>query len=67
MVDVAAEEAVDGRGGEESHVVATVVAACKAGLAGVAYQARFNGYAVADLEVFDAGVDGEDLAGGFVA
>ena len=63
MIDIAAEEAVNGRCGEESHVMASVVAACEAGFAGVAYQAGFNGYAVADLEVFDARVDGKDFAG----
>ena len=65
--DVAAQEAVDGRGREEFHLFAAVVAAGQAGLAGVADQARFDGDAVADFEVGDGGVGGEDDAGGFVA
>lgn len=67
MVDVAAEEAVDGRGGEEAHVEAAVVAAGQAGFALVADDVGFDGDAVADLEVFDRGVLGDDDAGGFVA
>lgn len=65
--DVAAEEAVDGRGGEELHFFAAVVAAGEAGLAGVADEAWFDGDAVADLQMRDGGVSGEDYAGGFVA
>ena len=47
--DVAAEEAVNGRGGEEAHVDAAVVAACEAVLAFVADEVGFDGYAVADF------------------
>lgn len=67
VVNVAAEEAVDGRGGEEAHVEAAVVAACEAGFAGVADDVGFDGDAVAGAEVRDGGVRGEDDAGGFVA
>lgn len=67
MGDVAAEEAVDGRGGEELHFFAPVVAAGEAGFAVVADEARFDGYAVAGGEVGDGRVGCEDDAGGFVA
>ena len=65
--DVAAEEAVDGRGGEELHALAAVVAAGEAGFAGVADETRFDGDAVADFQVGDGRVGGENDAGGFVA
>ena len=67
VVDVAAQEAVDGRGGEEAHGEAAVVAACEAGFAVAADDVRFDGDAVAEGEVGDGGVRGEDDAGGFVA
>lgn len=67
VVDVAAEEAVDGRGGEEAHVEAAVVAAREAGFACVADDVGFDGDAVAGDEVRDGWVRGEDHAGGFVA
>lgn len=67
MVDVAAEEAVDGRGGEEAHFLAAVVAAGEAGFAVVADEAGFDGYAVAGLEMGDGGVGCEDDTGGFMA
>ena len=67
VVDVAPEEAVDGRGGEEAHVEAAVVAAREAGFALVADDVGFDGDAVAGLEVRDGRVRGEDYAGGFVA
>lgn len=67
VVDVAAEEAVDGGRGEEAHVEAAVVAAREAGFALVADDVGFDGDAVAGLEVRDGRVRGEDDAGGFVA
>ena len=67
MGDVAAEEAVDGRGGEEAHVDAAVVAACEAVFAFVADEVGFDCDAVADFEVGDGGVGGDYDAGGFVA
>ena len=67
MVNVAAEETVDGWGGEELHLFAPVVAAGEAGFAVVADEAWFDGYAVAGGEVGDGGVSCEDDAGGFVA
>ena len=67
VVDVAAQEAVDGRGGEEAHGEAAVVAAREAGFAVAADDVRFDGDAVARGEVRDGGVGGEDDAGGFVA
>lgn len=67
VVDVAAQEAVHGRRGQEAHVEAAVVAARQAGFARVADDVRFDGDAVAGLEVRDGGVRGEDDAGGFVA
>ena len=62
VVDVAAEEAVDGRGGEEAHGEAAVVAAREAGFAVAADDVRFDGDAVAGGEVRDGGVGGEDDA-----
>ena len=67
VVDVAAEEAVDGRSGEESHLQAAVIAACEAGFAGMAGEGGLDGDAVADLEVGDGRVDSEDFASGLVA
>ena len=67
VVDVAPQEAVDGGRGEETHVEAAVVAAREAGFALVADDVRFDGDAVAGLEVRDRGVRGQDDAGGFVA
>lgn len=67
VIDVAAEQAVDGRGGEEAHVEAAVVAAGEAGLALVADDVGFDGDAVAKLEVRDGRVLGQNDAGGFVA
>ena len=67
MGDVAAEEAVDGRGGEEAHVDAAVVAACEAVFAFVADEVGFDCYAVAYFEVGDGGVGGDYDAGGFMA
>ena len=67
VVDVAAEEAVDGRGREEAHREAAVVAARQAGFAVAADDVRFDGDAVADGEGRDGGVRGEDDARGFVA
>lgn len=61
MVDIAPEETGDRGGREEEDVFATVVAACEAGLAGVAGDVGFDGDAVAGLEVFDGGVYCEDL------
>ena len=65
--DVAAEEAVHGRGGEEAHVDAAVVAAGEAVFAFVADEVGFDCYAVADFEVGDGGVGGDYYTGGFVA
>lgn len=64
VVDVASEKARDGRGGEEEDGFAAVVAAGETGFAGVAGDVRFDGDAVAGLEVLDGGVDGEDLEDG---
>ena len=62
VVDVAAEEAVDGRRGKEAHGEAAVVAAREAGLAVAADDVRFDGDAVAGREGCDRGVRGEDNA-----
>ncbi len=53
VVDVSPQEAVDGRGGQETHVQAAVIAACEAGFALVADDVRFDGDAVAGFEVRD--------------
>lgn len=67
MVDVAAQEAVEGRRGKELDFVAAIVAAREAGLAGAADGVRLDGDAVAGLQRRDGGVHGEDCAGGLVA
>lgn len=56
--DVAAEEAVNGWGGKETHVDTAVVAACQAVFAFVADEVGFDCDAVADFEVGDGGVGG---------
>lgn len=53
VVDVSPQEAIDGRGGQETHVQAAVIAACEAGFALVADDVRFDGDAVAGFEVRD--------------
>ena len=65
--DIAAEETVNGRGGEEAHVDAAIVATCEAVFAFVADEVGFDCYAVADFEVGDGGVDGYYYASGFMA
>ena len=67
MFEVSAQQASDGRCGEELHAFAAVVAACEAGFAFVADDVWFDGYAVAGFERGDGGVDGEDCPSGFVA
>ena len=66
VVDVSSQEAIDGRCGQETHLQAAVVAACEAGFALIADEIRFDGNAVAGLEVRHGGVRGQDHAGGFV-
>ncbi len=65
--DVAAEEAINWRRGEEAHVDAAIIAACEAVFAFVADEVGFDCYAVADFESGDGGVDGDYYAGGFMA
>lgn len=67
VVDVAAEETGDRGRAAEQDGLAPVVAACQAGLAGVADDVGLDGYAVAGLEVRYGGVGGDDGAGGLVA
>lgn len=67
VVDVAAEKTVDGWGGEKSHLQAAVIAPCEARLAGIADYTWLNGDAVADFEIRDGGVRGEDYSCGFMA
>jgi len=67
VFEVTAQQAWDGRRGEEKHLVAAVVAACEAGLARMAWDVGLNGYTVAGLEMGDRRVCREDLGGGLVA
>ena len=67
MVQVAAEKTMEGRCGEELDVQAAIVAASKAGFAGMAYYVRLNGDAVAGLEMRDGGVHGDDNSCGLMA
>ena len=67
VVDVAAQQAVDRRRGEEGNLFAAVVAARQAGLASVANDVGLDGDAVTDLERGDGRVDSDDFAGRFVA
>ena len=67
VCDIAAEEAVDRGSGEEFHFLAAVVAACEARFAGVADEARFDCDAIANFEVGNGGMGGEDYACRFVA
>jgi hypothetical protein len=66
VVNISAKQAVDGRSGEEGDILATVVAASQAGLAGVTDNVGFNGDAVAEFEVGDVGSDRDNLTGRFV-
>lgn len=61
VVDIAPEETGDGGSRKEEDVFATVVATCKARLAGMAGNVGFDGDAVTGLEMLDGGVYGEDL------
>lgn len=67
VVNVAAEKAGNGRCREEVDALASVVTASQTGLAGVADDLGLDGDPVADLDILDAGVDSNDLAGGLVA
>lgn len=67
VVDVAAEEAIDGRCGQETHIQAAVVAACQTGFTLIADQVRLDGNAVSDLVCLDGRMHGEDYASGLVA
>lgn len=67
VVDIATQETVDGRGGQEGDVFATVVPAGQTGFAGIADDVGLDGNAVADFEMGDIGGHGNDLACRFVA
>jgi hypothetical protein len=67
VVDIAAEQTIDGGSGQESDVLATVVATGQTGLAGVTNDVGLDSDAIADLEVGDIGSDSEDLTGRLVA
>ena len=53
VVDISAEQARYGRGGQEFDFFATVISACEARLAFVADDVGFNCDSVADFERFD--------------
>lgn len=61
VVDIAPEETGNGGSRQEEDMFATVVAARKAGLAGMAGNVGFDGDAVTGLEMLDGRVHGEDL------
>ena len=65
--DIAAEEAVNGRGGKETHVDTAIVATCEAVFAFVADKVGFDCDAVTDFKVGDGGVGGNYYTGGFMA
>ena len=67
MGDVAAEEAVNGWGGKETHVNTAIVASCEAVFALVADEVGFDCDAVSDFEVGDGGVGGDYHTSGFMA
>jgi hypothetical protein len=63
---VATDAAVIGRSTGKCYVGAEVILPCGALLAFMAGNTRFDGDAVAHVEVCDVASDGQDLAGGFV-
>lgn len=67
VVDVAAQQAGDGRRAAELDRLASVVFACQAGFALAADDVGFDGDAVADVVRFDRRVFGHHDTGGFVA
>ena len=67
VVDIAAEEARDGRSGAEKDRVAAIVATRQARLALAADDVGLDGNAVADLQRLDVVVDGNNDACRFVA
>ncbi|CRK31461.1 hypothetical protein BN1708_005463 [Verticillium longisporum] len=66
MVDVSPQQAGHGRRRKELDLLTAVVTPREAGLAGVADDVGLDGDAVADLEVLDAGVHCDDIAGRLV-
>lgn len=67
VVDVSAQHAGDGRGGEELDVVAAIVSASQAGLADTAGDVGLDSDTIANLEVLDGGVNGDNITSRFVA
>jgi hypothetical protein len=67
VVDVAAQQAGDGRRAAELDADAAVIFSCQAGLALAADDVGLDGDAVADAVSGDGGVFGDDYAGGLVA
>jgi hypothetical protein len=66
MVDVSAEHARDRRGRQELDGLATIISASKARFAGTAGNVGFDGDSVANLEMADRRVHGNNLAGRLV-
>lgn len=56
MIDIAAQQAVDGRRGKEAHALTAVITACKAGFAFVADDIRLDGDAVAGFREVTSGL-----------
>lgn len=66
VVDVAAEQTIDGRGGQEENIFTAIVSSGQAGFAGIADDVGFDSNAVAWLEGLHVGSYSNNLAGGFV-
>lgn len=67
VVDITAQETVDGRSRQERNVFATVVSSSETGFAGIADDVRLDSDTVADLEMGNIGGYSDDLASRFVA
>ena len=67
MVDVAAEEPINRRGGKEAHFQAAIVATCETRFAGVADDTGFNCNSITNFEVRNRRVGCKNNAGRLVA
>lgn len=67
VVDIAAKETIDGRSGQEFHLLTAIVPAREAGFAIVTNEARLDSDAIARLKVGDGGMGSDDYSSGLVA
>lgn len=67
MVDICAQQSMRRRTRPEEQVFAPVIAAREAGFAGEAHDVGFDCDSISHLVCRHGGMDGNDLAGGFVA